>query len=120
MERYRDQLIQQGMWNPNDPGDPAADEEAAQVVEEWINKQVAPFVQFQIVDVPEIYNLPPWYRPLMVWSDGDNGPIVEPLIVQEDQESLSTRLKAICAGALAIRRFLYLHPECAAQGQSGD
>src|SRR5262245_6652297 len=115
MQRHRDLLIQQGIWNPTDPRDPAADEEAAQLVEEWIQKQVAPSARFQIIDVPEIYNLPPWYRPIMVWSNGDNEPVVEPLVVQEDHEALSTKPKAICAAALTIRRFLYLHPELAAQ-----
>jgi hypothetical protein len=116
MQSYRDLLIRLHIWNAEDPRDPGVDDEASQVVESWIKAQVAPFVQFHIIEVPEMYNLPQWYRPLMVWSDGGDTTHIhqEPLPVQEKQEHLDTRSKAICAAALVIRGFLEQHPECAA------
>jgi hypothetical protein len=49
MQTYRDRLIRQGIWNPEDPRDPATDEEASRELEEWIKSQLAPLVAFQIV-----------------------------------------------------------------------
>jgi hypothetical protein len=113
---YREQLIRQGIWNPEDPRDPEVDEEASRIVLEWINSQLAPSVTLQIIEVRAFENIPGWYRCLMSWSDRDDPArnFQEPLPIQERPQDLDTRPKAICASALALRWFLRQHPECAA------
>ena len=113
MQTYREQLIVQGIWPDDDPRDPETDETAAGELREWIEKQFAPFVKFDITASPSGDASTSYFRPHILINDG--GPLrQEPLYTGNSLAELDTEGKAICACALVVRAYLKRRPELAA------
>src|SRR5215831_1745376 len=111
MQTNREQLIAQNIWSQDDPRDPETDDSAMLELREWIEKQLAPYAKFELVEgyLPREGGQgnagTSYFRPYIYTGNG-NITAQEPIFIGKSIEELDTKGKAICACALMIRNYL--------------
>src|SRR5262245_10410940 len=119
MQTNRERLITQGIWSKDDPRNPETDDGAMRELREWIERQFAPSVKFDLKEgpLPEeergVNGGTSFFRPYLFIGSGGNSVTQEPIPTGVSLNELDTEGKALCVCALMIRTYLERRPELA-------
>jgi hypothetical protein len=104
-QRIKAQLIELGLWDANERGDPTTNLQDSGILQERLEAKLAQGV-YLISEMPTKGSLA---REILIFHEGETYKLA----------NAPSYIEAICLAALALPEFLRQHPECAARNEEG-